>query len=56
MNNHQDMSAQAIAANIDYYTELYTKHTELAQQYNKELWYWIYKMRDLRILPNLDLK
>jgi hypothetical protein len=40
----QELTEEAILANIEYYRNLYHKHTELARQYNKELWRWNYKL------------
>jgi hypothetical protein len=50
----QELTEEAKKANIEYYTNLYHKHAELAREYNKELWRWHYqltKRNDVNDMP-----
>jgi hypothetical protein len=40
----QELTEEAILANIEYYRNLYHKHTALTREYNKELWRWHYEL------------
>lgn len=51
MNTHDELSVAAIQANIDYYRNLYNKHTAIAREHNQELWYWINVLQARDTLP-----
>ena len=41
-NKHEELTDQAIEANIEHYRNLYAKSTEEAREHNKQIWYWIW--------------
>ena len=53
--NHRELSVAAIQSNIEYYKDLYTKHTDMAKEYNQKLWYWINVMQNKHTLPDIDI-
>ena len=44
----QAITEQACEANIEYYRNLYTEHSNKAKEYNKQMWLWIYKQNTLQ--------